>query len=489
MPPPPASPWPLLQLRRVCRLSLDRPASLPVDTRACLFARPQTAKTACFSTSPARWANPSPKKKGLVAAPKRGTRTLNVKRGKRASGQSTARPPAVGERKAQRKRVVLSNNNALPVPGLVDLDKSNALSDDIRGHVMGIPDLAVDALRAVDAFKPTQGWRLFRRPATLIRTETARLAGLVRDVQAPAEGQARATVRRILTGDRLSGKSTLLLQGLAVAWLQGWVVVNLPEAKDLVNGHTDYAPLPGSRPAQYTQDTYTASLLSQMVAANSALFAATRVVTKPTLPVPLPATATLKQLAELGIASPEASWPVFVALWAELTHPGRPPVMLTLDGLSHIMRESDYLSADVKPIHSHDLTLVRHFVDHLSGKVPLPNGGIVLAATSTSNAPSSPALDFSVLLAKARARNAHPSHTPTWNPYRVVDQRAMECLANVDTLNVSGLSKEEARTIMEYYAQSGLLRAKVDEKLVAEKWSLAGMGNVGELERTSIRLV
>jgi small subunit ribosomal protein S29 len=226
-----------------------------------------------------------------------------------------------------------------------------------------------------------------------------------------------------------------------------------------------------------------------MAAANSEIFNSTPVTTQPALPMPLPAKATLKQLADLGISSPEASWPVFVALWAELTQPGRPPIMLALDGLSHIMRESEYLSADVKPIHSHDLTIVRHFVDHLSGKVSLPNGGIVLAATSKSNARFSPALDFSIQLAEARARNADPSHLPMWNPYKVVDQRALQCLANIELLNVSGLSKEEARTIMEYYARSGLLRAKVDEKFVAEKWSLAGMGNVGELERTSIRLI
>jgi small subunit ribosomal protein S29 len=57
-----------------------------------------------------------------------------------------------------------------------------------------------------------------------------------------------------------------------------------------------------------------------------------------------------------------------------------------------------------------------------------------------------------------------------------------------DVLEVGGLTKEEARAIMEYYAESGLLRAQVSEAFVSEKWSLAGMGNIGELERTSVRL-
>jgi small subunit ribosomal protein S29 len=258
-----------------------------------------------------------------------------------------------------------------------------------------------------------------------------------------------------------------------------------------VNAHTEYGPLPGSTPTQYTQDVYTANLLSQILKANKSFFepvpgSSPALTTTPDLPLPLPAKPTLKQLVELGIVNPDASWPVFAALWVELTQPGRPPIMLAIDGLAHVMRNSEYLSADVKPIHAHDLTLIRHFMDHLSGKVSLPNGGMVLAATSKSNAPSTPALDFSIQLSEARKRNE--KQLPIWNPYKVADQRVMEVLRNVDVLKVGGLSKEEARALIEYYAASGMLRAKVDEPFVTEKWSLAGMGNVGELERATVRL-
>jgi small subunit ribosomal protein S29 len=231
---------------------------------------------------------------------------------------------------------------------------------------------------------------------------------------------------------------------------------------------------------------YTANILSQILKANKKIFDSTTVTKNPSLPLPLPAKAKLKQLAELGITNPEVSWPVFVALWKELTQPGRPPIMLAIDGLSYIMRDSEYLSAEVKPIHSHDLTLIRHFVDHLSGKTALPNGGMILAATSSSNSPANPALDFSIQLAEAR--QAKSDILPQWNPYKKVDMRVMECLKDIEVLKLSGLSKEEARAIMEYYAESGVLRARVNEGFVNEKWSLAGMGNIGELERASVRL-
>jgi len=57
-----------------------------------------------------------------------------------------------------------------------------------------------------------------------------------------------------------------------------------------------------------------------------------------------------------------------------------------------------------------------------------------------------------------------------------------------DIVDVGGLTKEEARSIMEYYAESGMLRHQVNEGFVTEKWSLAGMGNIGELEKASVRM-
>jgi small subunit ribosomal protein S29 len=157
------------------------------------------------------------------------------------------------------------------------------------------------------------------------------------------------------------------------------------------------------------------------------------------------------------------------------------------------MRNSEYLSADVKPVHAHDLTLIRHFVDHLSGLKKLPNGGVVLGSTSQSNAPTSAALDFCIEVAEAK--QSTPDNIPQWNPYKNVDARVMEVLKELvsddrdfDVIKVGGLTKEEARSIMEYYAESGLLRHQVNEGFVSEKWSLAGMGNIGELERTSVRL-
>lgn len=129
----------------------------------------------------------------------------------------------VGERKAQRKRVVLSNTNALEVQGMEDFSAESVPDASRLGHVLGLPTETMDSLRANEAFKATQGWSMFRRPATLIRKETVEMGKLV------DEAAQKRTVRKVVYGDRGSGKSVLMLQAMAMAHLKNWVVIHVPE--------------------------------------------------------------------------------------------------------------------------------------------------------------------------------------------------------------------------------------------------------------------
>jgi small subunit ribosomal protein S29 len=217
---------PSICLRSFSQLSIDAAARPSTASR---LLRPQAA---FFSTSPARHATATAKRKGgMAAAPKKGVKSLNTKKSKKANTGDAGKRPAQGERKALRKRVVLSNNNALEVSSLKNLDKQNVLDAKNEGLVMGLPDETVDALRAVDAFKANQGWGLFRRPAVLMRKETVRLARLFEEVEDSGAEKQKKTIRRILSGERMSGKTTLLLQGLSMGILREWFVINIPEGK------------------------------------------------------------------------------------------------------------------------------------------------------------------------------------------------------------------------------------------------------------------
>jgi len=165
---------------------------------------------------------------------------------------------------------------------------------------------------------------------------------------------------------------------------------------------------------------------------------------------------------------------------------GLPPVLYTLDSLSYIMQDSLYRSAEFEPIHAHDLAIIRHFTDHLSGAAKLPNGGAVMAATSRSHAPVSKSLSLSIKQAEERHAGQQISKKDPFE--RKHDERAEKAMNGVEVLRLKGLSKVEARGLMEYWAASGVLRSRVDEGSVAEKWALAGNGIVGEIERGALRM-
>ena len=135
----------------------------------------------------------------------------------------------MGERKALRKRVVLSNVNALEVRDMQDLTAENMIDMRLRGQVIGIPGPVVDQLRALEAFKVSQGWGLFRRPGMLVRRETVEYGRMIEDLSGESAGKV---VRRVLVGERGSGKSMMVLQAMAMALLKGWIVINIPDGEN-----------------------------------------------------------------------------------------------------------------------------------------------------------------------------------------------------------------------------------------------------------------
>ncbi len=180
---------------------------------------------AAFTTSAALAAQPPKAAKAGVRVinhkQKGAARTLRIKK---KAFVKTGRPPAPGERKALRKRIVLSNTNALEVPGLLKLTSETVKDAKNIGKVVEIPGEVVDQLRAVEAFKITQAWRLFRAPSILVREETVNLAKKMEEAAAKKE-----TNITILNGARNTGKSMLLLQAMATAFAKGWVVISIPE--------------------------------------------------------------------------------------------------------------------------------------------------------------------------------------------------------------------------------------------------------------------
>ncbi|EED18255.1 mitochondrial ribosomal protein DAP3, putative [Talaromyces stipitatus ATCC 10500] len=479
--------------------------------------------TSLFSTSAIQYANPLQKKsRSMEGSPKfRESKSARMRKPKKAT-TDRGRPPLVGERKALRKRIVLSNTNALEVPGMQEFSEETMVDSRIRGSVLALPVPMITQLRALQAFKPSQGWSLFRRPGVVLRRETLEMGRVFEGIstEGPEKGKV---VKKILTGKKASGKSVHLLQAMAMALLKKWVVISVPEPQDLVIAQTAYAPIPDTNPVQYVQEQATSELLQRTVLANEEVLSKLHVALEhPELKSLIRPKMTLDELARLGIQDVTISWPVFQAFWAELnaTAPPtkdtddkakssfepRPPVLVTVDGLSHWMQDSKYRNADFKPIHAHDLAFVKHFLSLLqpassnnnNNKPQLPNGGILLYATSGSNNPSVPSFDIALDQLAARQQGIAESSAdfPEPDPYAKIDNRVLNLFKQASTSKSSslelqtlgGLSRSEARGFMEYFARSGILQEKITEEWVSEKWSIAGGGIIGEMEKLGKRL-
>lgn len=195
--------------------SLMRPSVAP---RIHPIVCPTTAFSSSFSTTTVRSAKPPVAKTGPVQSTKQKTNF------RKAPAAAPTKKPNPGERKAFRKRIQLSNNSALAVENVETLAADNMTGATAKGKIFAIPDQLVDQLRALEAFKATQTWNLFRKPHFLLRKEVVEL---ITKLEAAANKKEAAKI--VLAGSRLSGKSLALLQAMSYAILNKWVVINIPE--------------------------------------------------------------------------------------------------------------------------------------------------------------------------------------------------------------------------------------------------------------------
>ena len=249
---------------------------------------------------------------------------------------------------------------------------------------------------------------------------------------------------------------------------------------------------------KYVQRQYTSDLLSRILKANQGVLSKLEVSQKHELPIPLQENIALSGLADHGIRNVNIAWPVFEALWTELMSKEvkRPPILLTLDGIANICRYSEYLTRDMHYIHSFDLSILDHFIGYLSGQRTLSNGGIVLASEDMSTRPTMKTLDLVIRQIESQQMEASgadgsanlPLYDPE-RPYDQIDPRVLKALRTANITRIERFSRDEVRSILQYYAQSGLLKETVTERFVTEMWSLAGGGNVSQVERGSIRML
>jgi small subunit ribosomal protein S29 len=475
---------------------------------------------ASFSTTPAVAAGVVKKKSNSGQnMPTKGKKVLNIKK---KDPTKRERVP-LEQKRALQKRIVLSNANASQVGWLQDLTKDNMTKEATEGKVYGLPDVIVDALRLVKAFKPGQGWASYRRPASLIRREAWQLGRAMKAIAGDQSSgdqlaQPGETLKRIVYGPRGAGKSVLLLQAMTMAFLRGWIVINIPEGsfapktpgsnvrtigRELIDASSDYALVPDSTPPQYAQNSLIADIISRMIEGNKTLFFAMKLSRTYDIPVRNEPNMTLYEFGRIATLNTDLAWPIFRALWHEINLQSspevdafgkRPPILLCVDNISHIFGLTKYQVLNkedaLSPIHSYDMVLPKLVIDCLTGEESFGNGGVVMGATSGSDRVTCHPLEAGIKLAESKQKSpdSPASLADVWNPYDRIDRRVLDSMMDLKVLRLSGVSKDEARQIIEYWAYNGVVRDRVADDWVSDRWTMSGGGLMGELEKAVVHM-
>ena len=189
-------------------------ANAPFSTTTKILANPPKGRSTSGQAALA-------KQRKAARGAKQGFAAIRKKK-QLAAGYSPKR--VIGpEQKELQKRVVLSNTNALQIKDQQDISLELLAQNESGARVLALPGTVVDKLKVVDAFKPKQMWKMFRWPSVLVRESTLACS---QDMHAIEE--EKKTTRRVLVGDRKTGKTVMLLQAMMIAFMKGWVVINIP---------------------------------------------------------------------------------------------------------------------------------------------------------------------------------------------------------------------------------------------------------------------
>ncbi|KAK5050825.1 hypothetical protein LTR84_003384 [Exophiala bonariae] len=458
-----------------------------------------------FHSSAVQYKSPLLKKKVVNANTSKGPRRSTGVRLKKKERQKI-NIPAVGERRAARKRIVLSNTNALEVHGLETLSLEHLAQPEFEGKILALPGDLLDQLRDSRAFKTTQNWNMFRRPATMIRAETLEIAKAVETVSAK-KGE---NVKYLVTGEKGSGKSILMLQAMSVAFIKEWVVINVPEGSEFVNNTSFYAPVHKSDEAPIDQQLYNQShlakaLLTRMTNSSEDVLSKLKLnylddFLKEHPKLRLKPNATMNDLALLGANDATNAVTVWQAIWKELNTPGehsRPPVLLAVDGVDHWFGLTKYRNAEYGFIHAQQFSLIKQLTDLFFSAPetpsPLLNGGLMFFTTSGSNSPKFPSFETLTKQLHAAKQGVDPKSPdfPMQSPYTKPDTRITSLLSRaqgVRLMEVNGTTKNESQGILEYFARSGVLQKQLSEKLVSDYRQLSAGGIIGELAKLGVRV-
>ncbi|SGZ17619.1 BQ5605_C020g09133 [Microbotryum silenes-dioicae] len=310
----------------------------------------------------------------------------------------------------------------------------NTLTQDSVGQVKAFSSQALQAFKNWTIPSLIQKeFSATTRPATVVRSVTLKVKNLIDQ----SKGNSSAASRTVLNGPSGSGKSVVMLQGLAYAQATGWIVLYLPSATPLVNSSTPHIYSP--QRALFDQPQFAAQFLQRIAQTNKTLLTSLKTTQPYELTADLPIGTSLYALIIQSSPQDRSAPLLLEALFFELSRQTSHPVLLAIDQAQGLFNTTQYVDPTYRKLEAHDLSLPRLLLDYVGGVKNFSNG-LVLISPSHQSTTTSPALEEHL------SSSPYPSYTPLGPSHQIYSS----LLSSVRQLSVPArLEKKEALGIVD----------------------------------------
>ncbi|KAJ1020140.1 hypothetical protein NDA16_004420 [Ustilago loliicola] len=252
------------------------------------------------------------------------------------------------------------------------------------------------------------------KPRSLVRQQTL---DLLDKLDVAAKSNKGTSI--VLDGSRGSGKSMLLAQSIAYALDDGWVVISVPRAINLINSSTLYTY--NAQHKAYLQPEATKELLSAILKVNGGALKSVKTIEAVEVEDgKVEAGTSLDVLLKRGSedsASATTTQTILEATLKTLSSQTERPVLVAVDDAQSLFRTSLYRDPDFIPLESFELGLPRALLSLLTSSSVKRGAFISALSTTHTEFPSPPELQIA-LAEKSSAKlmtqaiNAYTKLTP-----------------------------------------------------------------------------
>ncbi|TYJ57428.1 hypothetical protein B9479_001744 [Cryptococcus floricola] len=291
-------------------------------------------------------------------------------------------------------------------------------------------------------------------PASVVREATL---DVVKRVESAKNGSSKDS-RFILTGEKGSGKSILLLQSVVYALETDWIVLYQPRASKWTNSTSHYIYDPSTK--TYSQWESAQDILNVLVQTNKDKLDAIKLDETVELAKgkEIKQGSSLTEVAQLGAKDDRVAVAAFEAVIDVLEKQTQFPVLWAIDEAQSLFNTSKYRTAEYTPLEPYHLSTPRLVLDFIAGRRAFARGSI-LTSLSLSDPTNLPSPSLSTALSLPTTQPITP-YTPI-NPYHLAHAQGLTPIAVPH-----GMSAEEAKGLFEIYTKKGWAVGASDELFV-----------------------